>query len=102
MIASISGRSLSDNAPAGVAIKAKVAAAKTAAKERRRSNIAILLGQNMSQLRGLVVHNIVRLDPAGRAGREGFLRAQRKLPRGTDVAAVEGFLRGRKIGVRLI
>src|SRR5579885_481505 len=102
MIASISGRSWSDSAPAGVAMNAKAAAANAAAKEKRRSNITILLRQNMSQLRGLVIHNIVRLNPAGRAGGEGFLRAQRKLPRGTDVAVVEGFLCGRKIGVRLI
>src|SRR5690348_2065133 len=103
MIASISGRSLSESAPAGVAAKANPAAASAAAvREKRRNGMTILLAGSMSELLRSVIHNIVRLDPAGRAGGETFLCAQRKLPRGADVAVVERFLRRIKIGVRLI
>src|SRR6185312_11084509 len=103
MIASTSGRSLSESAPAGVAAKANPAAASAAAaRERRRNGMAILLARSMSELLRFVIHNIVRLDPAGRAGGKSFLRAQRKLPRGADIAGIERFLRGIKIGVRLI
>src|SRR6185312_7312017 len=103
MIASISGRSLSESAPAGVDAKAKAAAANAAiGSVKRRFSIAILLGRSMSELLRFVIHNIVRLDPAGGSGRKTLLRAQRKLPRGADITAIEGGLRGKKIGVRLV
>src|SRR6185437_3073387 len=104
MIASISGRSLSESAPAGVAMKPNPAAARMAAtvRERRRCGITVLPRRSRSELLWFIVYDVVGLNPTGGTGGKTLLRAERKLPRGANIAAIKGGLCRIKIGVRLI